>query len=52
MLILMVKDFFTYGYVPNCSKEVSIISKIKNTVPWTYLINDRNRDLGGCASAE
>ena len=25
---------------PNWSEEVFIISKIKNTVPWTYVIND------------
>ena len=26
----------------NCSEEVFIISKNKNTVPWTYVINDVN----------
>ena len=26
--------------MPNCSEEVFIINKIKNTVPWTYIIND------------
>ena len=26
----------------NWSEEVFIISKIKNTVPWTYIINDLN----------
>ena len=26
--------------MPNWSEEVFVISKIKNTVPWTYVIND------------
>ena len=30
------------GYAPNWSEEVFVISKIKNTVPWTYLINNFN----------
>ena len=34
------KDIFAKGYKPNWSEEVFIISKIKNTVPWTYVIND------------
>ena len=29
------------GYTPNWS-EVFVISKIKNIVPWTYVINDLN----------
>ena len=28
-------------YIPNWSEEVFIVSKIKNTVPWTY-VNDLN----------
>ena len=28
--------------MPNWSEEVFIISKIKNTVSWTYVINDLN----------
>ena len=28
--------------MPNWSEEVFISSKIKNTVPWTYVINDLN----------
>ena len=35
------KNIFAIGYMPNLS-EVFIISKIKNTVPWTYIINDLN----------
>ena len=26
--------------MPNLSEEIFIIKKIKNNVPWTYLIND------------
>ena len=36
------KNIFAKGYMPNRSEEVFIISKIKNTVPWTYVINDLN----------
>ena len=39
--ILKYKNIFTKGYTPNWSEEV-FISKIKNTVPWTYIINDLN----------
>ena len=34
------KNIFAKGYAPNWSEEVFIVSKIKNTVPWTYVIND------------
>ena len=34
------KNIFTKGYMPNWSEEIFIIKKIKNTVPWTYVIND------------
>ena len=33
------KNIFAKGYTPNWSEEIFIISKIKNTVPWT-VIND------------
>ena len=36
------KNIFTKGYAPNWSEEVFVINKIKNTVPWTYVINDLN----------
>ena len=36
------KNIFAKGYMPNWSKEIFIIKKIKNTVPWTYVINDLN----------
>ena len=36
------KIIFAKGYTPNWSEEIFVISKIKNTVPWTYVINDLN----------
>ena len=36
------KNIFGKGYTPNWSEEVFIISKIENTVPWRYVINDFN----------
>ena len=36
------KNIFAKGYTPNWSEEVFLVSKIKNTVPWTYVINDLN----------
>ena len=36
------KNIFAKGYMPNWSEEVFIINKTKNTVPWTYVINDLN----------
>ena len=34
------KNIFPKGYTPNWSEEVFVIKKIKNSVPWTYVIND------------
>ena len=28
--------------MPNWSEEVFVIKKVKNNVPWTYVINDLN----------
>ena len=36
------KNTFAEGYTPNWSEEIFVISKIKNTFPWTYVINDLN----------
>ena len=36
------KSIFAKGYTPNWSEEGFVISKIKNTVPWTYVISDSN----------
>ena len=38
------KNISAKGYTPNWSEEVFIISKIKNTVPWTYIISDLNNE--------
>ena len=35
-------NIFAKGYMPNWSEEVFVIKKIKNTIPWTYVINDLN----------
>ena len=39
---LNIKNIVAKGYTSNWSEEVFIISKVKNTVPWTYVINDLN----------
>ena len=36
------KNNFAKGCTPNWSEEVFVISSIKNTVPWIYVINDLN----------
>ena len=36
------KNIFAKGYAPNWSEEIFIVNKIKNTVPWTYVISDLN----------
>ena len=36
------KNIFVKGYMPNWSEEIFAISKIKNTVPLTYVTNDLN----------
>ena len=34
------KNIFAKGYTTYWSEEVFVIKKIKNTIPWTYVIND------------
>ena len=36
------KNIFAKGYTPNGSEEVFVINNVKNTVPWSYVINDLN----------
>ena len=36
------KSIFSTGYTPNWVEEIFVIKKLKNTVPWTYIINDLN----------
>ena len=43
------KNIFSKGYLPNCSEEIFIINKVKDTVPWTCLINDlKGEEIKGC----
>ena len=42
--ICKYKSIFAKGYTPNWSEEVFVIKKVKNAVPWTYVINDLNSD--------
>ena len=39
------ENIFAKGYTPNWSEEVFVIKKIKNTVPWTYVIDDLNGEI-------
>ena len=36
------KNIFAKGYVPNWSEDIFVIKKVKNTVPWTFVISDLN----------
>ena len=36
------KNIFAKGYTTNWFEEVFVIKKVKNTVSWTYVINDLN----------
>ena len=36
------KNIFAKRYMTNWSEEVFVIKKVKNTIPWTYVINDLN----------
>ena len=38
------KSIFAKGYTPNWSEEVFLVSKIKNTVPLTYVVSDLNSE--------
>ena len=35
------KNIFATVYVPNWSEEVSVITEVKNSVPWAYIISNR-----------
>ena len=39
---LNTKNIFAKGHTPSQSEEVFVVSKIENTIPWTYVINDLN----------
>ena len=36
------ENVFAKGYTSNWSEEIFIIKKMKNTVPWTYVISHLN----------
>ena len=36
------KNIFAKGYIPNWSEEAFVIKRIKDTVPWIYVITDFN----------
>ena len=36
------KNIFAKDYTPNWSEEIFVIKKIKNTVPWIYVVSDLN----------
>ena len=38
------KNVFAKGYAPNWSEEVFVIKKVKNIVPWTYIISYLNEE--------
>ena len=38
------KNIFAKGYAPNWSEEAFAVSKIKDTVPWSYVVSDLNGD--------
>ena len=38
------KNIFAEAYFPNWSEDVFVIKKVKNTVPWIYVINDFNAE--------
>ena len=40
--ISIYKNIFAVGYTQNWSEEAFVVSKIKDTVPWTYVISDLN----------
>ena len=40
--ILKLKNILEKGYISNWCEEGFVIKKVKNTVPWTYVISDLN----------
>ena len=38
------KNILAKVYTPNWSEEIFVVKKIKNTVPWTYLVSDLNNE--------
>ena len=44
VIISKYRNILAKGYTPSRSGEVFVIKKVKNTVPWTYVINGLNGD--------
>ena len=42
VIISKYKNIFAKGYTPSWSEEILVIKEIKNTVSWTYVMNDLN----------
>ena len=42
--LLKLENILQNFYTPNLSQEVFAIKKVKNTVPWTYFINNFKRE--------
>ena len=40
--ITKYKNIYAKGYILNWTKEMFVIKRVKNTVPWTYVISDLN----------
>ena len=38
------KNIFAKDYTLNWSEEIFVMKEIKNTVPWTYVVNDLNSE--------
>ena len=42
------KNISAIGYIPNWSEKVFVIKKVRNNVPWTYVISDlKDKEIGG-----
>ena len=42
LIMLEYKNIFAKEYVPNWSEEIFLIKKVKDTVPWTYVVKGLN----------
>ena len=43
-----LKAYFTKGHYPNWFEQVFVITEVKNTVPWTYVISDlKDKEIVG-----
>ena len=44
MRISKYKNIFARGYGPNWSEGIFVVKKKKNTMPWTNVVSDLNRE--------